>query len=314
MRRKQIVLKLVIWTSVLTCIVQLSAEAFAKTEIFLVSHKAVMGDNDTKNDVRRMCIREAKRKVLEKAGTYIESRSIVQNFQLTKDEIITYAAALLKVDVVKEEWEPVGENLSVLMTVEVEVDIDDVEQQLSKIQQNTDLQKEIKKQQRQIDEHERKIARLQEELKSTDQVSAFPIRKERNETFKDIEGIEARYAVIMRKFQDRKSTSRQLLKNALSYIKCDMTVEEVENILGPADEKNENDPAILYKGEHGILYFFFNRHEDSVRYLKEISWEPRNCEHIITLKNSNYNILKDGLSGQSRPCERDVREYILNNK
>jgi len=267
-----------------------------------------------------MCIREAKRKVLEKAGTYIESRTIVQNFQLTKDEIITYAAALLKVDVVKEEWEPVGENLAVLMSVEVEVDIDDVEIQLTKIQQNTELQKKIKKQQRQIDEHERKISRLQEELKSTDQESAFSIRKERQETFKDIEGIEARYADIMKKLQGRKSAGRQLLRNALNYIEYDMTKAEIEYILGPADDIKEiNNPAkifpsVLYKGEYGILYFEFKRHADTVCYLEEIEWKPRHCGSRITIMHSNYNLLKDGLNSNTDDCKSEVKEYVFDKK
>lgn len=45
----------------------------------------VMGDNDTKNDVRRLCLIEAKRKVLERVGTFVESNTNVLNYNLTKD-------------------------------------------------------------------------------------------------------------------------------------------------------------------------------------------------------------------------------------
>lgn len=68
----------------------------AEIETISATHKYVMGDNDSKNDARRMCFMEAKRKVLEKAGSYIESNTTVKNYQLAKDEIIAYSAALLK--------------------------------------------------------------------------------------------------------------------------------------------------------------------------------------------------------------------------
>ena len=76
-----------------------------------------MGDNDTKNDAKRICFLEAKRLCIEKAGTYIESNSKVINGKLTRDEIRTYAAAILKVEIVSEETKFIGENAAILMTV-----------------------------------------------------------------------------------------------------------------------------------------------------------------------------------------------------
>ena len=67
-----------------------SAEA---GEIIYASHKYTMGDNDTKNDARRICFLEAKRQAIEKAGTYLESTTEIRNFQLTRDEIRTFAGA-----------------------------------------------------------------------------------------------------------------------------------------------------------------------------------------------------------------------------
>lgn len=61
--------------------------SLAETKTIFADHRYVMGDNDSKNDARRMCFLEAKRRALEKAGTYIESRTEVKDFRLTKDEI-----------------------------------------------------------------------------------------------------------------------------------------------------------------------------------------------------------------------------------
>ena len=45
------------------------------------------------DDARQRCLLEAKRKILEQAGVYIESASEVKNFDLTKDKIASFAAA-----------------------------------------------------------------------------------------------------------------------------------------------------------------------------------------------------------------------------
>jgi tetratricopeptide (TPR) repeat protein len=109
----------------------------AEVETITATHKYVMGDNDSKNDARRMCFMEAKRKVLEKAGSYIESSTTVQNYQLAKDEIIAHSAALLKIETIDEKWEIDGSNMAVTLTVKAEIDASILEQQLEKISKET---------------------------------------------------------------------------------------------------------------------------------------------------------------------------------
>jgi hypothetical protein len=78
------------------CLLLLSPSGvLAEVETITATHKCVMGDNDSKNDARRMCFLEAKRKVLAKAGAYIQSRTTIKNYQLAEDKITAYSAALL---------------------------------------------------------------------------------------------------------------------------------------------------------------------------------------------------------------------------
>ena len=44
---------------------------YSKVETFYQNYKYVMGDNDTKNDAKRLCFIEAKRMLIEKVGTYV---------------------------------------------------------------------------------------------------------------------------------------------------------------------------------------------------------------------------------------------------
>ena len=153
--------------------------SYAETETIFASHVYLMGDNDSKNDARRLCFIEAKRNVLEKAGTHIESYTQVKNYQLTKDEIVTYSAALLKVETVKEEWKFVGQNMAIDISVKADVDISKIKNQLLAITQDKSVQNKIKAQQRKLEELERKFINLQNKLSSADSSEALILRKKK---------------------------------------------------------------------------------------------------------------------------------------
>jgi hypothetical protein len=199
--------------------------SYAKTETIFANHVYLMGDNDSKNDARRICFIEAKRKVLEKAGTYIESKTQVKNFELTKDEISTYSAALLKVETVKEEWKFVGKNMAVDISVKAKVDTSKIENQLSKIHQDKSVQYKIKEQQRQIKELERKFLNLQKKVSSADSSEAIVLRKEKNVVFKEIESIQAKKIRISQEVKARTS-------NVLALVERGMTKNEVISLVG----------------------------------------------------------------------------------
>ena len=81
-------------TTILTVLASPSI-ALGNVETFKATHTYVLGDDDSKDDARQRCLLEAKRKILEQAGVYIESISQVKNLALTKDTITSYAAAVM---------------------------------------------------------------------------------------------------------------------------------------------------------------------------------------------------------------------------
>jgi len=197
----------------------------AKIKTIFVDHKYVMGDNDSKNEARRMCFLVAKRKVLEKAGIYIESHTQAKNFQLTKDEINSYSAALLKVEVVNEEWKFIGATLAIFMTVKAEVDSVSIEKQLFKIKSDISVQKEIKSQQHRLQELESKYTELQKQLSTADSSEAFSLRKERNVIFQKIDELQAKKIQIM-------SNINSATKSVIELIELGMTPSEVLSLVG----------------------------------------------------------------------------------
>lgn len=217
----------------------------AKIETIFANHVYLMGDNDSKNDARRICFIEAKRKVIEKAGTYIESYTQVNNFQLTKDEISTYSAALLKVETVTEEWKFVGQNMAIDISVKAEVDTGEIQDQLSKINRDKNIQYKIKEQQKQLEDLERKFLNLQNKLSSADSSEALVLRKEKNIVFKEIESIQAKKIQIT--LQINTTT-----KNVIDFIELGMTPSEVESLVGKPRS------MIAQKWNYGNVWVVFN--------------------------------------------------------
>jgi outer membrane protein assembly factor BamE (lipoprotein component of BamABCDE complex) len=180
-----------------------------------------MGDNDTKNDAKRICFLEAKRLAIEKAGTYIESSTEIKNFQLTRDEIRTYSGAIIKVDIASEEIRFVGESTVIFMTVKADVDVDSFKEKVRQIKMDKELEKKVREQQSQLQVMEDKIKNLQGQLTTKDFDETIKVRKERKETFERIDELEKiKYAI----------TSKT--KTAIEKLQTGMTTEEVIKIAG----------------------------------------------------------------------------------
>ena len=223
----------------------------AETKTIYETNKYVMGDNDSKNDARRMCFLEAKRKVLEKAGTYIESHTQVKNYKLKKDEINSYSAALLKVETVKEEWKFVGENMAIFITVKAEVDSSYIEKQLAKIKKDTSVQKKIKDQQARLQNLESTVIKLQKQLGSVNATKAAVLREERDVTFKEIDALEAKKIAIVKRIKLKS-------KNAKELIVRGMTKKEVISLMGKPDGFNYNYIDLADEFYYGTTTVYFN--------------------------------------------------------
>ncbi|MDO9228402.1 MAG: hypothetical protein Q7U03_02435 [Syntrophales bacterium] len=198
-----------------------TSTAYPASESVFASYKYTMGDNDTKNDAKRICFIEAKRLAIEKAGTYIESSTEVKNFQLTRDEIRTFAGAIVKVDIASEEIKFVGETQIILMTVKADVDIDSFRERVKQIKSDRELEKKVVDQQRQLQGMEDKLKNLQQKLTTKNLDEVITLRKERTEAFGKMDELEkVKYEI--------KSKS----KAAVDNVELGMTREEVIKFAG----------------------------------------------------------------------------------
>ena len=117
--------------------------SIAETTVIYADYRYTLGDSDSKNDARRLCLMEAKRSALEKAGTYVETMTEINNLEVTKDEIFIYSAALVKTKTIEEKWAYDSGVLSVYMKVRAEIDFDDLQANLLAIQKSRQLKQQL---------------------------------------------------------------------------------------------------------------------------------------------------------------------------
>ena len=221
MNKKILILAISVFSIILLCFASI---ANAEIKTITATHTYKMGDNDSRNEARRICFLEAKRSVLEKAGTYIESRTEIKNYKLSKDEVSAYSAALLSVETVNEKWE----DMSITMNVKATVDTDYIGKQIAKIKKDTSVQNEIKGQQERILELEKAVASMQKKLKSANVTDAEPLKKERNVVVKQIDTLEAKKIEIIEKIHTKTLNARKLITRGMS-------TNDVRSLLGPPD-------------------------------------------------------------------------------
>src|SRR5437016_13807568 len=107
--------------TMLLCLLSVS-NADAEIRTITATGEYRMGDNDSRSDAKRLALLDAKRLALEQAGTYIESITEVENFDLSKEEIRAYTAGI--VEVVEQPTRTTMEGATTVVRVDVTVKID----------------------------------------------------------------------------------------------------------------------------------------------------------------------------------------------
>lgn len=205
----------------------------AATKTITSTHTYVMGDNDSRNDARHICFLEAKRKIIEQAGTFIQSSSEVMNFQLTKDQMTSYSAAILSVETVNEAFAYKDGQGTITLTVKADIDIEDVKKRLAAIANDGTVQMQIDEQQKKLRLLEGTIERLGSQIAKTPTRQVTELRKERNIVFSDIAEIEKIQIVAKERIDNENDRNCEIAKKMKRYIFKGMTELEVEKILGP---------------------------------------------------------------------------------
>jgi tetratricopeptide (TPR) repeat protein len=135
----------------------------AEIKTYAQTVKQSFGGSQSPDDARIAAIAKAKREVLEKAGTYLESLTIVKNSVVEKDEILALAAGVLNAEIVSQENYHTKDAFGIIVVAKVDVDTNILEKRVERLFQDRELLKKYNQSKKREKELLAKIERLEEE-------------------------------------------------------------------------------------------------------------------------------------------------------
>jgi hypothetical protein len=237
----------------------LPTSVFAEVQTITATHTYILGDNDSRNDARQLCFLQAKRKVLEQAENFIQSHSIINNFELTKEQMTSYSAAALSVETITEDVGLSHGQHTLTLTVKTDVDIDQVNKLLAAIVADKSLADGVTQQQQQVRELEEQVQTLSSRLSVATPTAASELRKERKVMFENITGLDHIQLMAAQRITREKETIQQKTEMILKYVLRDMTPQEVLNLVGePAKNGLFSSSGFGLNWYYGELWICFN--------------------------------------------------------
>jgi hypothetical protein len=228
-------------------VIMLSNNLFAQnTDTVYASYRYIMGDSDSKAEAKQLCYLEAKRLCLEQAGTYIESNVTVENYQITKDEINTYAAAFVQVEIVSEEIENLGETMAINTTVKAIVNQDEMKNYIEQVKADAEMEKQLQSKDQERRKLEQNVSDQQKRLQN-----ATPEQREHYK--KDL----AQALKKMAEFDSRKQQLYIYSRKAVEKIRRGMTPRQVVEAAGKPLKNASNNGDFRFN--YGLVWVIFEK-------------------------------------------------------
>lgn len=111
----------------------LSPPVYAEVKEIVCEASYNMGDGDTPTIAEDRALIAAKKIAIEQAGTYVESYSQTQNYQLTKDEVNIIASGIMEVIVLDKKRTIVGSGFNFWVKISAKVSTDNIQTMAEKI-------------------------------------------------------------------------------------------------------------------------------------------------------------------------------------
>jgi len=166
-------------TLVLFCI--FIVPAYAEVKVFEKEVEEAVSRGQSQEQVEAFALQKAKRLAVEEAGTYISSLTVVQNYQLQKDEVTALASGVVQARIVGVPAVRV-ENGVVHVAVKARIDVytSILDRQIQAIMKEKGTLKKLEAERKKNKELEEKLATLKSsEVKRLEELNAQAIALER---------------------------------------------------------------------------------------------------------------------------------------
>jgi tetratricopeptide (TPR) repeat protein len=263
----------------LTILMLLPVSAFG--EILTIKHtvKQTFGGGQSPDDARISGIALAKREALEKAGTYIESLTVVKNSQVEKDEILALTAGVLKAEVISQKNYTTDDAFGIEVIVRVVVDTSVLEERVKKQLQDRTHLKQLKDTQKREKELLQRVAKLEEENRklSAKKQSTKQLKKEFQQASQGLTAVDWFYQALALWDGDKYTDP----KKAIEYLNNAI-------ILQPdyADAYNNRGIAYADLGQQQLAIEEYSRLSDCNRMLPM----PTPTGGLLTLNSASINV------------------------
>ena len=133
---------------------------FAEIKSLVKEYTYQASELDSKTTCRAIALEQVKRELLEELGTYVESTTVVQDYQIEKDEIKTLSAGVVQTKILDEKWD----GKSFWLKAEVSADPEEVAASIEKLKNDQKLADELAESQAEKEEALKEVDRLKAEL------------------------------------------------------------------------------------------------------------------------------------------------------
>jgi hypothetical protein len=201
--------------------------AHAETKSLTAEATYTMGDGESPSFAEAMVLQRAKQMALEQAGTYIESYTKVQNYNLTTEEIQTIAGGVLEVEVLEKTRTLVGDVLQFFIKIKATVTTDRMEDLARRIKgknlagEYQKLQEEYALLSKELDAWKQLVIKSQA---GPEREAALDQIRERERAFEAIQRREASFfkrlvsgEALVTQAQDERATVDALFKKILEH-------------------------------------------------------------------------------------------------
>jgi tetratricopeptide (TPR) repeat protein len=115
---------------------------------------------DSKVSCRTIALEQVKRLLLEELGVYLESKTEVVDFLLTRDQITTLSAGIVSAVIINEKWD----GTSFFMKAKITADPTEVAKSIDKLRNDTEKTKELEELKKLTNNYAKEIDKLKKEL------------------------------------------------------------------------------------------------------------------------------------------------------
>jgi len=168
-----------------------SALGWAEQKVFTQTVKYVMGENESRQELRELATLEAKRQILEQVGVYIEGTTeLKQRITETgtefkdeteyKKEVLAITAGVTNTEIAAEEWKEEDGVFVLYLTCRISVDTEDINRKIQELVRDRQKLDDMRMLQDEVARLQSEMEELRQKLEQAEASQVEEIKKQRH--------------------------------------------------------------------------------------------------------------------------------------